>query len=122
MSTFKSSKSKTYSKAIGVVEDAYRSYANFTPLEVMTTTEAWLFNFSALTIFALSFYWTVFILPKWLLSLSERLYFYLTGNTISLSLVVSLVMSKVIKNSGAGLSPFSTHGNMSDLAHLHHRS
>lgn len=102
-----------HTKAVQALLSAYQSYSNFTPLEVMTKTEACIFNSVIFTIFALSFYWSVFVLPKWLVVVSERMYFYLTGQTISISLMVSLVMSKVLKNNGSGLTTFTSHSNVS---------
>lgn len=68
----------------------YNLYKYNSPIYVMTSSEVYVFNAVMLGLVALSAYWMIAVLPKWLLFFAERCYFYCTGNTISASVLISL--------------------------------
>lgn len=72
----------------------YYLYIYNTPLGVMTTNERIVFNVVALCLLVFTVYWSVAILPYWLFKVTENLYYYCTGNSLSVSLAFLLWMSR----------------------------
>lgn len=77
----------------------YYLYIYNTPLGVMTTNETIVFNSIAFVLVALLIYWLVAIFPFWLVKVAESLYYFLTGNTISLHVVLLLLVSRIVVTS-----------------------
>lgn len=69
-------------------------YVYNTPLGLMTTNEAIVFNIIAIVLVGFTLYWMVAILPFWLVHAAERLYYYVTGNSMTLGLMLLYILSR----------------------------
>lgn len=82
-------------KTDNVLFKIYNTYRNYTPIHVMTNNETIILNTIMGALFLGLLYWIVFVIPSWLVFLGERLYYYLTGQTISISLICSIAVRQI---------------------------
>lgn len=94
---------------------AYNTYRNYTPIHVLTANETIIFNTIVFSVVAGFMYWAMFVVPSWLLSLSERVYYYLTGQTISVSIICSLVVRQLMYASKPTVSRTNPSNTSSDF-------
>ncbi|ODV81844.1 uncharacterized protein CANTADRAFT_42393, partial [Suhomyces tanzawaensis NRRL Y-17324] len=64
---------------------AYELYYYFLPLSVMSSAERYIFNSISLVLVSLASYYVMFILPRLMARTLECLYYYATGNFISIN-------------------------------------
>lgn len=75
---------------------AYQLYYYSFPLPVLTRNESIIFNSISLVLLLLGAYWFVYKVPHFLIKSAERLHYYLTGSTISISVALSLALTSNI--------------------------
>lgn len=91
---------------------AYNCYRNYTPIHVLTTNETIIFNTIVFSLVAALLYWTVYVVPALLINIGERMYYYLTGQTISISLVCSFAVRHILNTS----KPPGLRSNLSQMS------
>lgn len=77
---------------------AYNTYVYWSPIPVLSQGEIYIFNviMASLTIFLI--YWSLVLLPPIIIQAVENLYYYVTGNSLSFQLLVSVIISKNVLN------------------------
>ncbi|PVH16514.1 uncharacterized protein CXQ87_004807 [Candidozyma duobushaemuli] len=83
-------------KTNNVLFRAYNAYRNYTPIHVLTANETIIFNSIVFALVTGLLYWAMFVVPSWLVFLGERAIYYITGQTISISLVFSFIVRQLL--------------------------
>lgn len=76
----------------------YISFVWWTPLPLLTSGEALGFNVVVFGFLLLMSYWMLVVMPSLLVQLVERTYYYLTGNTLGIKVLLSVVTLHLVVN------------------------
>ncbi|KAK6458253.1 uncharacterized protein RJT20DRAFT_30006 [Scheffersomyces xylosifermentans] len=92
------------SKAANRVQKLYYFYYFNTPLPILSYGEAFFFILFNLCLLLIGLYYFVYILPCLIVHAMERVYFYLTGNVVSLNLFVTSILQQCQRQVGSALN------------------
>ncbi|ODV68689.1 hypothetical protein HYPBUDRAFT_190597 [Hyphopichia burtonii NRRL Y-1933] len=73
---------------------AYQSYVYWSPIPVMSKTETYIFNSFVLALVTFTFYWLIVITPPIAIASFERFVYYITGHSLSIKVMLSLLILK----------------------------
>lgn len=79
---------------VGKIKSAYHHYVYYSPIPVLSKEETIILNTINIILLTVGIYWIVHILPELLIHTFEKLYYYLTGNSISIGLLLTALVSK----------------------------
>ncbi|KAG2731353.1 hypothetical protein G9P44_005769 [Scheffersomyces stipitis] len=80
------------SSATRKIDQLYRLYYYNSPIPVMTNGETVIFNSINFCLLLVGLYYVVHVLPSIVVHSFEKMYYYLTGNLVSVNVVVSSLL------------------------------